>query len=386
MTDVTWQRSSGENADATVERSQLPVLSGPNKLKLGVFATNLSGGNTPTLAEGPPKVTNWDEILALALAAEEAGCEALIPIGRWKGFGGPSKFWDRSFEAFTWAAGVAQATERIQIFTTCHVGLIHPVTAAKMGATVDHIAGGRWGLNTVAGWIKPEFDMFGLDLIGHEQRYRKAAEWLEIVKLLWTEEEPFDFDGQFYHLKGAICEPRPVQSPYPILMNAGQSPAGLAFAGENTDMVFINLLSKDVHADVELVRSIAADAGREVSVWGIAHFNIKDTDEEAEAFRRYYVDENGDYETAKRYATQMVAADTPAHDKFRRDSDLMRLIMSTGGNRALIGSPERVAEELAGIAAGGVDGVGMMFMNYEEGIQRYTDQLLPLLRKDGLRQ
>src|SRR4051794_30013617 len=100
MTDATWQRDAGDNADQTVERSRVRVLTSPNKLKLGVFGINLSGGTAGvTMAEGAPKITDWNEVLTIAVNAEKAGYEALIPIGRWKGFGGPSKFWDRSFEA-----------------------------------------------------------------------------------------------------------------------------------------------------------------------------------------------------------------------------------------------------------------------------------------------
>lgn len=150
-------------------------------------------------------------------------------------------------------------------------------------------------------------------------------------------------------------------------------------------MIFISILSDSVPEDVQRIRAVAADAGREVTIWGISHCNVKDTEAEARRFREYYADEQGDYETARRYAIQMLAADSASHDKFRRDSVLMKTIMSTGGNRGILGSPEQVAEEIAEISAAGVDGVGMIFMDYNEGIERYQQQLLPLLRQARLR-
>jgi FMNH2-dependent dimethyl sulfone monooxygenase len=64
----------------------------------------------------------------------------------------------------------------------------------------------------------------------------------------------------------------------------------------------------------------------------------------------------------------------------------MKLIMSTGGNRGILGSPEQVVSELAEISGAGVDGIAMIFTDYKDGIERYTDQMLPLMREAGLRQ
>ena len=82
-----------------------------------------------------------------------------------------------SFETFTWAAGLAALTSRIAIFSTVHVPLVHPIYAAKALATVDHISGGRAGLNIVCGWNPTEFAMFGTT--PDERAYERAAEWID---------------------------------------------------------------------------------------------------------------------------------------------------------------------------------------------------------------
>ena len=89
-----------------------------------------------------------------------------------------------SYNVIPWAAGLAASTERLQVFSTVHVPLVHPLKVAKELATVDHVAGGRSALNVVAGWNIEEFAMFGITLIERDDRYAQAAEWLEIIQRL----------------------------------------------------------------------------------------------------------------------------------------------------------------------------------------------------------
>ena len=154
-------------------------LKGPNRLKLGVFSTNADGGLAIT--DVPERwLAGWQDNLTAAQIADRAGLEFVLPIARWKGFGGKNKVREWSFETFTWAAGLAAATEQIGLFMTVHVPLVHPLYAAKALATVDHISQGRAGLNIVCGWNPKEFGMFGTPLV--EKGYDQAAEWLEIVE------------------------------------------------------------------------------------------------------------------------------------------------------------------------------------------------------------
>ncbi len=71
--------------------------------------------------------------------------------------------------------------------------------------------------------------MFGATLRDHEQRYEYAQEWLDAVKLAWTREDEFDFDGRFFKLKKVRAWPKPYGGSRPLIMNAGASPTGQAF-------------------------------------------------------------------------------------------------------------------------------------------------------------
>ena len=111
--------------------------------------------------------------------------------------------------------------------------------------TADHIGKGRFGLNIVCGWNADEFNMFGISLEKHDRRYDLGQEWLEIVQRIWSEDKPFDFKGEFFQLENVRAQPKPVSTPKPIVMNAGQSGAGLEFAIRNADYLFRGIQTAD---------------------------------------------------------------------------------------------------------------------------------------------
>ena len=98
--------------------------------------------------------------------------------------------------------------------------------AAKQATTVDHITNGRFALNIVCGWFTPELEMFGVPQMEHDTRYDHAAEWVEVMKLLWSREEDFDYEGKFIRVNKGFAMPKPIQKPFPALMNAGGSEKG----------------------------------------------------------------------------------------------------------------------------------------------------------------
>ena len=145
--------------------------------------------------------------LELARLADEMKFEAIVPVGRWKGFGGETNFNGEGFEVFIWAAGLSSATHYSSVFATSHIPTVHPLFAAKQAAAIDHIGNGRFTLNLVTGWYTPEMEMFGITLLDHDSRYEMAEEWVQIATRLWSDPEPFDFNGRFYQLKKAELAP-----------------------------------------------------------------------------------------------------------------------------------------------------------------------------------
>jgi FMNH2-dependent dimethyl sulfone monooxygenase len=367
--------------EAALERFQ---ILGESPLKLAVFGLNVSHGCAISSAPGHLEV-NWPETLELARAAEAIGIDGLVPVARWRGFGGATNFNHRCFETYTWAAGVAAATERLVVFSTSHVPTIHPVLAAKQAVTIDHISGGRFVLNIVAGWNAGEVAMFGRPQREHDERYAVAAEWIELMKRLWTETGRFDFAGRFFQCPGAYAEPKPLQRPYPLIMSAGVSPAGRAFAARHADLNFI--LAADLEAARKIatdVRALARQQGRDVMIWGMVCLVVRDTEREARQYFDYYVNECGDWEAANNLY-RVLADESQSVDRAEREAHLRNLVAGYAGF-PLVGTPEQVAAGLVDCQrVVGLDGVTLSWVDYREGIAQFGEQVMPLLVEAGVR-
>lgn len=184
------------------------------------------------------------------------------------------------------------ATKRINVFGTVHAPMLHPVVAAKQSVTADLLSEGRFGLNVVCGWNDGEFDMFGVDKREHDERYVYADEWLRLVKALWSAaDEAFDFEGRFFSMRGCRAKPKPFGGSRPIIMNAGSSPAGRAFALRNCDAFFTDPQRSisDLANAVSMAKQGARDLDREIDVYSIGVVTCRSTRKQAEEFYHYSV-------------------------------------------------------------------------------------------------
>jgi alkanesulfonate monooxygenase SsuD/methylene tetrahydromethanopterin reductase-like flavin-dependent oxidoreductase (luciferase family) len=343
--------------------------SSDNKFKIGLFAANCSGGIAATDAK-ERWLPSWENNVALAQMADAAGIEFMLPLGRWAGYGGDGDHNGISYETLMWSAGLLAATKRIIAFSTLHVAMINPVFAAKQMVTADHIGGGRFGLNIVCGWNADEFGMMGIDLGDHDRRYELGQEWLEIVSKIWSQDEPFDFDGTFYQLKNVRAKPKPISQPRPLVMNAGQSGPGLDFAVRNADYLFRAIQEMSVaKAEVAQVKAQSKALGREVGVFTNAYCVCRPTVKEAEEFHHYYAVEN---------ANPDLSDEVKAEIKLRM----------AGGNSAypLIGDPDTIAEKMQMLSEIGFSGIAMGLVNYLDELPYFRDEVLPRLERLGLRQ
>ncbi len=351
-----------------------------NKLKLGFFTFN---GVGQLLMDLPPREVNWPATLRIARIADEAGFEALVPYARWKGIvRDPSlPFLAHDvFEPFTWAAGLAQATSYPAIFATTHVPMMHPIVVAKMAATIDHISGGRFAMNVVAGWNAPEFTMFGEPLREHTDRYAQAAEWMDIIVRLWTERE-FDVRGTYYTIERGESFPKPLQQPGPPIMNAGGSDAGRAFATRYAHLCFV-MLGNDPSVGrelIELYRADAAKQGREIAIWVNSDVTIRDTDDEAQHYKSYLLGSRNPLAMAAFRATRDQGAKPVVLPSGRGVGAL------DGQGSALIGSPDTVVRQIVALHELGVDGIVMHAYDFEEMAARVARDVVPRLEALGLR-
>lgn len=359
------------------------LLSGGNKLKLGLFGINCSNGNSLSMAETSYEAT-WPHTLAICQRADQMGFEILVPIARWRGLGGQSNPFGTSFETMAWAAGIASHTEQICPVGTLHLPMWHPAASAKQAATIDHISGGRFIFNAVMGWFKPDMDMFGIPMREHDRRYEFGTEWMDIVRRMWTEEEPFDYDGEFFHLSHVESLPKPLQKPNPVIINAGNSPAGMDFAAREADFNFVLVESFDTAREyVQKAQGLAREKyGRDLQLLSNAWVICRDTEKEARAVAEYML-EKGDYEAARNSLAEFGFGSESLSEQFLKEF-LEKWIVGMASYQ-LIGTPEQVAEGLAKYAEIGVSGVMLSSLDYYEELGIFNEKVMPLLVEMGLR-
>ncbi len=366
-------------------RKTNPVFN-DRKLKLGTFGTNLDRGCAISSIDGVLEI-NWPNTLELAKTSEEMEFEALVPIGRWHGFGGVTNFNGPGFECFSWASAIGASTHYSGIFATSHVPTIHPVMAAKQAATIDHVTGGRFALNIVTGWNRPEIEMFGSPLLEHNDRYDCAAEWLHILKELWTRDEPFDFEGRFYKIKKGYLEPKPIQRPFPAVMNAGGSEKGQHFAAKHCDMVYVVFGSHDFDdckAKVDSYRELARNEyGRELQVWSYAYVVQGETEKEAKDYFDKYVQEKGDWDAVTNLVDTMIANAKTLPPAVL--AEMKKHFIAGWGGYPLIGTPEQIVDGLIRMSKMGLDGTLLYWPRYIEDQRWFKNNVYPLVVEAGLR-
>ena len=356
-----------------------------NRMQLGLFCLNIHRGGT--IADLPGLLDlDWANVTRLSRQADHMGLEVIVPVARWKGFGGPTNYGGVCYDTFCWAAGLAAVPARIRLMSTVHMPTLHPLVAAKQLTTIDHISRGRIGVNVVGGWFRPELEMFGADMLEHDKRYELGEEWTELLRRLWTSDEEFDYDGEFFTARQAISEPKPLQRPYPPIMNAGHSPRGQRFAAQYADMVFMVLGDDDPKKDRQKVaayKDLARNEfGREIEVWTHVTVIPAETDEAAAAARQRLFDA-GDYEAVGNMLRTMglESAALGGSDGLH----LQERFVAGWGGPILAGDAETVASGLARLADAGADGTLLIFPDWDEGLERLQREVLPLMERDGLR-
>ena len=159
----------------------------------------------------------------------------LMPIG-----GDPD---GPTFEGWTLLSALAAETERLRLGLLVTSNRFRPpAVLAKIAATVDVVSGGRlnFGIGVGSRPSPPaawrEYPAHGLPFLDVADAVGNLAEACIVIRRLWTETEPFDFDGTYHHLVGAFCNPKPVQRPHPPIMIGGRTTATLRVVAEHADL------------------------------------------------------------------------------------------------------------------------------------------------------
>ena len=254
------------------DRREVNPAFSTRRLKLDTFQTNLDSGCVMSDLDGRLDIS-WPSTLALARLAEEMELEALVRVARWQGFGGATNPQGAGFEAYAGRRHRRQHGRRVR-----HLAHLAQSPDHRRQAVDRDRSYFRRALRAQHQEVapnQPEIDMFGTAMMGHQDP-GLVKEWLAIVKRLWTEDETFDHEGRFYKITKGCLQPKPIQSPYPAIMNAGASERGRHFATKYADSMLILLLPhrcwKECRAHVQAYHKLAREEyGREVRVWTVAN-------------------------------------------------------------------------------------------------------------------
>jgi FMNH2-dependent dimethyl sulfone monooxygenase len=283
-------------------------------------------------------------------------------------------------------AALASLTKSIVLINTVHVLYAwHPLHLAKFGAALDHISGGRWGINIVTGYKPSEYRMFGLEPIEHDLRYVMADEFTTIMERLWTEDEELSFDGQFWKTERAFLAPKPGQR-RPFLVNAASSSAGLDYAAKHSDLIFITSPAgadpqkacEALPAHNARIKGLVRNHRREVKTIINPHVICRATEQEARAAYAAIL-ENEDTVAADNFVRTFQSGDTASWRGHTRAQWVI------GGNVHLVGTPAQIVEWFARLHEAGCDGVQVNFFDYLPDLEFFGREVIPLMREAGLR-
>jgi len=216
-----------------------------------------------------------------------------------------------------------------------------------------------------------------------------APTWLDAVKGAWSECEEFDVVGRFLTLRKVRAFPKPFGGTRPIVMNAASSVAGQDFALRNCDAFFTATAGSRTSLEgnarrVEEIKGKARAFGRDIEVYTVGQVICRPSQQEAEDYYRHVNIEHADWDAidgmlANKSITPQTIGDQE-YEKKRR-----YFAANAIGGYPFVGTPDRVAEELAIISQAGVRGIGLSFVNYLAEVPYFCDEVLPRLQRAGVR-
>ena len=250
---------------------------------------------------------------AIVQKAEEHGLDFALSMIKLRGFGGETEFWDHSLESFTLMAGLAAVTERIKLYASTPILALPPAIVARMAATIDSIAPGRFGVNIVTGWAPGEYSQMGLwpGRRALRQPLRHGPRSTSRDAELW-DEGVSDFKGEYLHhgRLRAVARARRATS---NIVSAGQSDAGMRFS-RRARRLQLHPGKRRQHPDVALSDTTATlvdaarETGRDVGALSLFMVITDETDEAAQAKWKDYHD--GADHAALAYMAGETATDT----------------------------------------------------------------------------
>jgi FMNH2-dependent dimethyl sulfone monooxygenase len=349
-------------------------------LKFGYWAPILSGGY---VLSNVPQRTDWSIAanIRLAQTAERVGFDYTLLPARFTSL----ECGDGQNDALATSAYLAAATERLKIIGAFHTAYWHPAMIAKSASTIDVASGGRYAVNILSGWLKDEYRQFNRPWLDHDERYRQSEEFIQILRGLWTSEEPLFFNGDYYRIHGAVFRPKPVSQPGPEIFQGGNSKAARRMAGTHSDWYFLNGNSiEGAKEQIDEVKSIAASHQRHVRFGLNAFIILRDSVEEALEQKKAIIDA-ADSETIQAFANQAKNAGQSTKEKqgMWANSDHADLVQPNDGFKTgLLGPTDLMVERIKLYREIGVDLLLTAFLHFNDELEEFGHRVISRLKQD----
>ena len=346
---------------------------------IGMIQSQKQSEIHPPDPNGP--VIDRDYVRAFAQAHEQAGFDRILVPHHSTG---PSATLTISY--------AAALTERIHFMLAHRPGFTNPTLAARQIATLDQFTGGRLGVHFISGGSDSEQRRDG-DYLDHDQRYARTAEYLGILRRIWTESKPFDHEGAFYRFEQGFSEVKPAQKPHVPIYFGGASDVAVEVAGKHADVYALWGESLDQVRDLTTrVRAEAAKHGRSIRFSVSFRPILAETEDAAWARAESILERTRALRVQQGYsrggpqqsegARRLLAA---AEQGERVDKRLWTAIAKETGGRSnstsLVGTPEQVADALLDYYDLGVTTFLIRGFDPLEDVVDYGRTLIPRVRE-----
>lgn len=339
--------------------------------RFGIW-TQVYGASGSFFHPQDPPDASWERNKRLVLQAEALGFESTLVAQH---IFNPRDDERDQLETWTASTALAAVTSRIEIIAAIKPYLFHPVVLAKMASQIEEISHGRFSINLVNAWFKPEFERAGIAFAEHDDRYAYGREWIAVFRALFAGQR-VNFDGKHFRISDYQIRPVGRYRERPTIYAGGESEQAQALAADTADVWFINgQPPEDVR---RLVGAVAARSRRGEPIrFALSAFVVaRETDAEAEEELSYLMG------LAKQDAPlrQAMAGRTDPKAVMFQTMSRNPAFGSNGGTAAgLVGSYDTVAARLRHFTELGIETFMLQFQPFEAEMARFAAEVRPRL-------
>ncbi|BBP98909.1 monooxygenase [Burkholderia sp. SFA1] len=343
--------------------------------RFGIWAL-VHGSRAALQDPAEPYDASWARNKALVLEAERLGFDSVLVAQHTANPHDPSL---DQLEAWTASAALAALTSRIEIIAAIKPYLYHPVVLAKMAQQIEHISGGRFAINLVNAWNRPELERAGIGFAEHDERYAYGREWISVVERL-LRGETVTHRGDNFRIDGYRLLPADPYRARPRIYVGGESEPARSLVAAHGDVWFIN---GQPHDDVAgLIADVSArvrPSGHEPLRFGLSAFVIaRETQAQADEHLQHL------FELAEldKPLRERQKANTDPHAVMHQTFARSARVGSNGGTAAgLVGDYDTVARRIAAFHRAGIELFMLQFQPFEADMRVFAEEVAPRVRR-----